>query len=230
MNLKRFLKTSILLALLICGGSQYAKADLVAHWNFDVATGSETVPDQSGNGFDLIVGEAGAVGSDGAAGNGYLANTAGSGAAKSGVVTVTPTTVNDLDGSLMEQAFLGSFTVEGFWRSNSSGLSDWSTLFGFGHSGSDGGSWVTFTVRGQGGFLAGNFGQFPTPWQYNGENLETAENPQPRDPFADGLWHHVALTFDGAGTRDFVLFVDGELKLNIPDITQLNEQYAAFRF
>ncbi len=193
-------------------------AETVALWLFDEEPGATTVDDKSGNGFDLQIGSAGALQTEGKYGN-YLLNTVGLLAPEGQVAKAVNPSGPTQTGSLLEQAFCNeSFTIEGWWKQSSEGsgvLGDWAHLFFFGNASDGVIDWIAMTNRG-GGIWALQIDSTPGAWQYNGNP------PDPyQGPFPDGLWHHIALTFDEA-TSDTRLWVDGQLAIDLPNLLQGN--------
>jgi hypothetical protein len=104
---------------------------IVAAYNFDVAPGSTTIPDLSGNGFDLTVGTAGAIETGGVSGN-CIRNTAGQNESAAAQVAFR----TGLDDTLLDTVMAGSYTVEFWIRQDDSSQrgDDWTSMFWIGNA------------------------------------------------------------------------------------------------
>ena len=199
----------IVAVLMFLGMAGMTFADLIAHYTFDVETGSTTVPDLSGNGFDMTVGVDGAIVTGGKFGN-CLRNTDGYDATQGAVGKVT-----SIGGTDLETAFTGDFTVEAWFKFNGfeSGT-DWAHLFAIGNSGSNSYDAVKLVIRcpSEGSKWSLQIDDTPSPWQYQGGTHPFTETTN---------WHHIALTYD-ASTDDAIIWADGSLSVTATDITSGN--------
>lgn len=112
----------------------------------------------------------------------------------------TSTTVNCGSGATLDDIPDGSpFTVEGWFRADSTGEGD------YGHLVCKGGT--LGTVSGWRLYIGGSSTQLAFQMDYDATDINHVFTIS--EGITDGKWHHIAVTFDGSGAKTATLWLDG---------------------
>lgn len=177
------------------GNIAYAQEPIeIARWTFDVPVGSMTVPDATGNGYDLNVMPTGGIQRRGISGH-CLVNEVQWSAGQS----PSAISIETIDETPLDDALASNFTIEGWFRQDSTTRlsEDWATLFIFGIN-DHGGDATSLLHR--------------TPSRSFHIYLDSANDfSSSIFSFVPDKWHHLALTRN-ADTGQVKLYTDGKLK------------------